>query len=301
MSERFVALDVAKGGLPAVALTHSLRSGRQRNRVRRTVSALTAIVGLAAAGSAGGAQRPDSARATVAPAGAFVGFIRSSIDAAPVRSADVGLYFADSVCATRDSAGGASIETFIDTTRSRLGVSDSTGYFAIWRLAAGHYVMSVRRIGFSPAKAIVTVDTNTVLYDFAMEPLSPMLAKVEISATPIDRAGRRLDRVGFTSRTHFESGTFVKPAEIAKRWAQTLREILDVYGLRESSEYVFDRMPLDYSDIQDYPAELIAGIEIYRHGRPIEFNMTRRGANVLQAGGPANMMRALVVIWTYLP
>ena len=161
--------------------------------------------------------------------------------------------------------------------------------------------MNVRRIGFAPVEAIVTVDTNTVLYDFAMNPVLPLLAKVEIKAIGTDRVGRRLDRVGFTSRAMFGIGQFIKPAEIAKRQAQTLRQLLDVYGLRESAEYVFDRMPLDYSDIQDYPAELIVGIEVYRHGRPIEYNMTRRGPNILDAGGQANIMRTLVVIWTYNP
>ena len=162
--------------------------------------------------------------------------------------------------------------------------------------------MNVRRIGFAPVEAIVTVDTSTVLFDFTMTPVLPMLAKVEIRATPSNsRANRRLDRVGFTNRTHFEHGTFVKPDEILKRRAQTLRDILDVYGLRESAEYVLDRMPLDYYDIQDYPAEMIAGVEIYRHGRPMEFNMTRRGASIMDRGGQANLMRPLVVIWTFIP
>lgn len=268
--------------------------------MHRMVIALTAIAALMV-GAAAGAQRTDSSRVATPPQGAFVGFIKDANDSRPVRSADIRLYFIDSVGVGTDSSGNRSIDTVIDTLRSRLGVSDSTGYFAVWRLAAGRYLMNVRRIGFAPVEAIVTVDTSTVLFDFAMTPVLPMLTKVEIRATATDRVGRRLDHVGFTSRSKFEMGSFVKPAEIAKRRAQTLREILDVYGLRESAEYVFDRMPLDYSDIQDYPAELIAGIEIYRHGRPIEYNTTRRGPTIMQPGGQANMMRPLVVIWTYIP
>ena len=46
---------------------------------------------------------------------------------------------------------------------------------------------------------------------------------------------------------------------------------------------------------------MIAGIEIYRHNRPTEFNRTRRGPTLLQPGGNANLMGATVVIWTYPP
>lgn len=272
-----------------------------RNIARRPVIAAGMPAGLMGAAAGLGAQMSDSSPVARVPAGAFVGYIRNASDSSGVRSADIRLYFMDSVAAARDSAGNRSIDTFIDTLRSRVGVSDSAGYFSVWRLTAGRYLISVRRIGFAPVEAIVTVDTNTVVCDFTMVPVMPLLAKVEIRAIATDRVGRRLDRVGFTARTMFGMGQFVKPAEIAKRRAQTLRQLLDVYGLRESAEYVFDRMPLDYSDIQDYPAELIVGIEVYRHGRPIEYNMTRRGPNILAAGGQANIMRPLVVIWTYDP
>ena len=173
--------------------------------MHRMVIALTAIAALTV-GAAAGAQRTDSPRVATPPPGAFVGFIKNANDSSPVRSADIRLYFMDSVGVVSDSAGNRSIDTFIDTLRSRLGVSDSTGYFAVWRLAAGRYLMNVRRIGFAPVEAIVTVDTNTVLFDFTMTPVLPMLAKVEIRATAnSSRAIRRLDRVGFTGRSHFEA------------------------------------------------------------------------------------------------
>lgn len=218
--------------------------------MRRAFIAVTALGALVTVAASGGAQRQGAAR----PSGAFVGTINSATDSAPVRSADIRLFLLDSVRAVKDSAGGNSVEAFIDSTRSRLGVSDSSGLFAIWYLAPGRYMMNVRRIGFAPAEAIVTVDTSTVVYDFTMQPLSPMLARVEISASAPDRLGRRLDRIGFTTRSHFENGTFIKPADIAKRQALTLRDILEVYGLRETATYLFDRMPMDYTDIQDYPS-----------------------------------------------
>jgi len=207
----------------------------------------------------------------------------------------------DSARMIREVTGDSSIETFIDTARSRLGVSDSIGSFAIWRLGAGRYVMNVRRIGFAPTEAIVTVDSTTVSFDFAMTPVSQMLAEVRITETTPNTLARRLDRAGFTNRSRFGMGQFVKRAEMLKRRPQTLRDVLDSYGLRESADYLFDRMPLDYEDILDYPADLIAGIEIYRHNRPSEASMTRRGPTLMARGGQQYLSRPLVMIWTFIP
>jgi len=62
-----------------------------------------------------------------------------------------------------------------------------------------------------------------------------------------------------------------------------------------------DRMPVDYETLRDYPAGLVIGVEIYRHQRPQEFNMTRAAPGILSPGGQAAGMSALVVIWTYIP
>jgi len=147
----------------------------------------------------------------------------------------------------------------------------------------------------------VTVDTETVPYDFSMTPLSPLLAKVEITETVSSPLIRRLDRVGFVNRSHSEDGLFIKHDDMMNRKPQTLRDVLGIYGLRENSEYILDRMPLAYYDVLDYPIEMIAGIEVYRHGRPIEFSRTRRGPTLLDQGGGSFLMQALVVIWTYIP
>jgi hypothetical protein len=260
-----------------------------------------AMAGLAATASSARAQRSDSPRAMTTPQGAFVGIIKNALDSTPVRSADIRLFFMDSGRVRLGAGGDSSIETFVDTTRSRLGLSDSTGAFAIWRLAAGHYLMNVRRIGYEPTEGIVTIDTTTVLFDFRMTPLSQLLAKVAITENATNSAGRRLDRAGFTNRSRFGMGQYVKQAEIMKRKPQTLQDILNTYGLHESADYMLDRMPLDYEDIRDYPAELVAGIEIYRHNRPIEVSMTRRGPTIMSRGGQSNLMRPMVMIWTYIP
>jgi hypothetical protein len=183
-------------------------------------------------------------------------------------------------------------------------VSDSSGYFAVWRLAPGRYLMHTRRIGFNPVEAFITVDSETVLHDFAMEPLVSILSKVEIHDVSTASLSRRLDRVGFLTRKKFNGGegTFITPADMERFRPNTLRDILSRYGIyRDGPDFRLDKMVITYEDIQDYPAEMIAGVEIYRHGRPIEYNMTRSGPNLLQPGGGAFQSQLLVLIWTYIP
>jgi hypothetical protein len=237
------------------------------------------------------------------PQAAFVGFVTDSAFHKPVYSVDVRLYFIDSSGTNRAAPGVPDV--FIDTLRSRIAVSDSIGYFTFWHLATGRYLMQARRIGFNPIEAVVTVDSETILHDFGVEPLVPMLAKVEVHAISHAEARleARLDRVGFTSRYKFRdcSCVFVRRVDIERRQPQTLREILQTYGVHQEAEFQIDKMPVDYQDIEDYPADLIAGVEIYRHNRPIEYDATRRGPTLLSAGGQANLMRPLVIIWTWIP
>ena len=112
----------------------------------------------------------------------------------------------------------------------------------------------------------------------------------------------RLDRVGFSTRYHSgESGTFVSRADILRRKPLTVADILSTYGIHDDAEFIMDRMPVDYDLLRDYPADLVVGVEIYRHNRPTEFNGTRRGATVMSAGGMRNLMTPQVVIWTFIP
>src|ERR1043166_2402776 len=190
---------------------------------------------------------------TPVPQGAFVGFLKSTIDSVSIRAADVRLFFIDSTREITEPLGVKSIETFVDSLRSRVAASDSTGYFAVWRLAPGRYLMTVRRIGFNPIEAFVRIDSEAVWQDFVMEPLIPMLNKIDIRDVSTTALSRRLDHVGFLQRKKFNggSGTFVTPADIQKYKPQTLRDILQRYGIYEySAEIEFDRMPLDWIDVQ---------------------------------------------------
>ena len=242
------------------------------------------------------AQQSDSLRV---PTAALLGRMVSSLDRGPVRSAEIRLVFVDSVRPFRNRDGSDSLEVFADSNRRRVAVTDSTGAFAIRRLAAGRYVFQVRRIGYQPLEGAVVVDTGTVRATLVLLVVSQMLAEVVVTETAIDKVKERLDRVGFVERSRLGvSATFVRRAEILRRRPQTVGDILSAYGIRAGT-FMLDRMEFDYESIRDYPAELVIGVEIYRHSRPVEFNMTRRGPMSLSPGGHAASMQPLVLIWTF--
>ena len=249
------------------------------------------------------AQQPASSSVATdsASTARFTGRLLNSIDSTPVRSADIRLLFVDSSKVVPGRRNRDSLDIFIDTSRSRLAVSDSAGNFTIRRLAAGHYVISIRRIGFAPLDGVLAVDTGAVTALMRMEPTSQLLTKVMITEMSVDRAKQRLDRIGFVDRSHSGlSGSFVDRAAISKSRRQYLDEVLEEYGIH-SGDVMLDRIPLDFEDVRGYPADLVLGIEIYRHGRPTEFSGTRNGPNMFAPGGVQNAMKALIVVWTFTP
>lgn len=263
--------------------------------MRRLVAA-SLLIGVAAA-HALSAQQADSA---TLPTGRFLGRLVNSLDSTPVRSADLRLLFVDSTRMVR-SRRGDSLEIFIDTLRSRVTVSDSSGAFAVRRLATGHYLVHIRRIGFAPVQAALYVDTGAVVATMRLEPNSVLLAKVEIKEMSIDRAKEKLDRNGFFTRENSgESGTFINRDEILKRKPISVAELLEWYGV-SNGDILMDRMPSDFESLRTYPADLVLGVEIYRHGRPTEFNGTRSASSMFSSGGLQASMTPLVVIWTFIP
>jgi len=244
------------------------------------------------------AQATDS----VPPRAGFIGKVWNSLDSTGVRSADIRLMFVDSLHRISTRSGGDSLEIFVDTLRSRVGITDSVGNFAIRQLRAGRYLMEVRRIGFAPLSGVVIVDTTVLSTVLKMDVVSRLLATVKVTAVSNDRVKERLDRVGFLNRYRSGgSGTFVNRADILRRKPLTVADILSTYGVHDQAEFIMDRMPVDYELLRDYPADLVIGIEIYRHNRPTEFNGTRRGATIMSAGGMANLMTPQVLIWTFIP
>jgi hypothetical protein len=264
---------------------------------RRLVAIVLFLAGGVAPAAGLWAQRADSA---AAPTGRFFGRLVNALDSTPVRSADIRLLFVDSTRTVRGRRGD-SLEIFVDTTRSRVTVSDSVGAFAVPWLANGHYLVHIRRIGFRPLQAALYVDTSVVAAVMRLEPTSVLLAKVEIKEMSVDRAKQRLDRNGFFDREHSGmSGTFIDRAAILKRNPLTVAQLLEWYGVSDG-DIVLDRMPFDFESLRDYPADLVLGVEIYRHGRPTEFNATRSIPTLLSPGGVKALMRPLVVIWTFIP
>jgi hypothetical protein len=264
---------------------------------RLSVIAAYAFAGIVLVGRAQ-AQVADS----VPPPAGFLGTIRSALDSSGVKAADIRLMFVDSARKVLSKNGLDSLEIFVDTTRSRIGVTDSVGNFSIRQLRAGRYLMEIRRIGYAPLSGVVTVDSTILSTVLTMDVVSRLLATVKVTAVSNDRVKERLDRVGFLNRYHAGgAGTFIDRADILRRKPLTVADILSPYGIHEGAEFIMDRMPVDYDLLRDYPADLVVGIEIYRHNRPTEFNGTRRGASLMSSGGMANLMAPQVVIWTFIP
>src|SRR3954452_9895844 len=92
---------------------------------------LVAMVALLAGASQRLAAQTDTTRP---PTASFIGRVLSTIDSTPVRSADIRLVFLDSVRRMQGPRGRDSLELFADSTRSRVGVTDSNGAFAVRRI-----------------------------------------------------------------------------------------------------------------------------------------------------------------------
>jgi len=253
------------------------------------------------------AQAPSPSPAPAA--GAFIGRVRADVDSGPVRSADIRLMFVDSARAIRGADGKTNgYELFPDSTRTRYAATDSSGAFAIRALGAGRYIVNVRRIGFEPLQAIVPIDSEPIRTTFEMHQVSQRLAKVVITENASDRVSQILTQDGFSWRSKAEpSGRFIQRADIVRYEGRTVAELLDAFGIRETDpvQYHLNFMPTDYDQLRSYPADLVLGVEIYRHTRPIEFNATRPNevssgfgstGQSLTNGRQAN---ALVIIWTY--
>ena len=244
-----------------------------------------------------------------APSGALIGRIRADVDSGPVRGADIRIMFVDSARVVRGTKGQSDgFELFPDSTRTRYAASDSTGAFALRAVPAGRYILNVRRLGFEPLQAIVAIDSAPIRTTFDMHQVSQRLAKVVITENAVDRAATILTQDGFTWRSKAEPmGQFMKRPEILRYQGRTVPEMLESRGIRDTDpvEFQLNFMQVDWDFLRNYPADLVLGVEIYRHSRPIEYNGTRPNSvasgfgstgRSLTGGRQAN---ALVIIWTY--
>lgn len=261
------------------------------------IRTLVALLACAAAIETLPAQQADSTRRTAR----FIGEIRSGTTALPVEAADIRLVFVDSMKGVQDSTGARYDEMFVDSARSRVGVTNADGAFTIRGVEPGHYLLNVRRIGFHPFDGLLTIDTATVETKLVLTQVSAMLPKITINASATNTVAQRLDRMGFTTRYRMgTSGRFIQRKEILRRRPTYITEVLAAHGVRDG-DVIIDRMPADWLTIQSYPADFVIGIEIYarRSLVPVEFGMTKMGSSFGEARGQSNPMRPTVVIWTY--
>jgi hypothetical protein len=251
---------------------------------------------------AAGAQRPDSG--LVRPRGArFTGIIASIRTTQPIPDADVRLIYVDSVHQGRAPDGSLG-EVFVDSMRSRVGITDTSGRFTIRDVAAGHYMINVRRIGFEPFEGLLTIDTAAVEMELGMNQMSALLPPIRITTSAVNRVTERLDRVGFITRSHMgTAGRFIDRAEILRRKPVYLTDILRTYGLSMSDNYTLDRIPMDWSELENYPLDLVIGVEIYprRGTMPVEFSGTSRGRLTFTNDRGTPIRQANVLIWTFVP
>jgi hypothetical protein len=141
---------------------------------------------------------PLRAQASVPANASIVGDVTSSRDSTPVIGAQVRLPADD-----------------------RAAVSDSMGRFRVAGLAPGTHALVVRRIGFAPASAVITVGAMESLYVSVI--LDERSQQLETVVTRADRAAFRATRQEFEQRRHIGVGRFVDAAELREMTGEPLR------------------------------------------------------------------------------
>ncbi len=257
------------------------------------------ILAVALHTGAARAQARDSAKAPATSA-RFMGQINSFKTSKPVTTADIRLIWVDSVHTDSTKAGSDATEFFLDSARSKVGITNDSGTFAINNVAPGSYLLNVRRIGFDPVQALIRMGASTIEMKLAMEQAIPILPEVKITTEARDRVNERLDRVGFNMRAKTGSATIIGREEILRRNPVFVTDLLEKYGVRKSAEFMMDRMETDWDNLSTYPAELVVGVEIYRRraSLPSQYDRTRRSGLTMSYNG---VEPYVVMIWTFIP
>jgi hypothetical protein len=248
------------------------------------------------------AQQTNSGTAPPRPV-RFTGTIGSVSTGRPVSLADVRIMYIDSAHVDKSKPGDIG-EVFLDSAKSRVGLTDTSGAFVMRNVFPGHYMINVRRIGFEPFEGLLTIDTLSMDMELGLTQIAQVLPPVTISTSATNRVTEKLDRVGFITRSRMgTSGTFIDRKEILRRRAVYVTDVLQTYGIHRDANITIDRMESDWDSLTDYPMDLVIGIEIYRRraSLPTEFDRTRRGALALGPGGNGGMSPPTVLIWTYIP
>ena len=156
-------------------------------------------------------------------------------------------------------------------------VTGLNGRFQVVRLPTGHYVLMIRRLGYSPVSALVDVaEGDTARMSFTLERVVALDTVVVSAARPAGLLGE------FEGRRRFGFGHFVTQEDIEKKRtnfvADLLRTILSVEIAEKDRHQVaintrggcafqlfLDGIPLPRgTDLNDLPPPRdLAGIEIY--------------------------------------
>lgn len=177
-----------------------------------------ALIALVLSTQSLGAQGSGSANASI------VGDVTSSRDSTPVIGAQVRLPADD-----------------------RAAVSDSLGRFRVAGLAPGTHALVVRRIGFAPASAVITVGAMESLYVSVI--LDERSQQLETVVTRADRAAFTAARQEFEQRRKIGVGNFVDATGLREMAGEPLRLALQrhipgvqaVYDPVSSSYYLASR------------------------------------------------------------
>ncbi|MDB4914592.1 MAG: hypothetical protein JWM95_2236 [Gemmatimonadetes bacterium] len=265
-------------------------------RIRLVVCASIALASGAHAQGPDSASRPQGVR--------FSGTVASITTTRPVTSADIRLLWLDSAHVDKAAPAGDTPEFFVDSSRSRVGITNDSGTFAIMNVPAGHYVLNVRRMGFEPVQAVISVGTTALNLQLAMTQVIALLPEVRITESATDRVAQHLDQVGYTARHRSgTSGTFIDRKEILRRQRTYVTELLQAYGVHSDASFTMDRMETDWENLSTYPTDLVVGIEIYRRRGSLstQFDRTRRSGLTMGANNAGAMSPWTVLIWTYIP
>lgn len=238
---------------------------------------------------------PLAAAAQAVPGGAFTGRLINQLDSTAVRGAAIHLLRIDSTRTGWSGRTGDADVIYVDSTKTRIGGTDSAGAFAIREVAAGRYLLQIRRIGFHPREGVLTVDSVPIRVTLPLEPAVQSIAGMTITETAVDRNGVYLKNVGFTFRSRGGlGGHFLTNASMsAERW-YTLSEALRNQFITRG-DLVIDGMPAQFRDAENYPVAQIMAVEIYRTSRPIEFDFATWHTGQFSTRAP------LILVWTFRP
>lgn len=165
-----------------------------------------------------------------------------------------------------------------DTTAT---LSDAEGRFTLNNLRSGTRTVAVRRLGFQPAEAAVTLHSRAPTHvTVKLGEFVAVLDTVRINA----KSEQTLDRVGFNRRKQIGTGYYMTPDEISKRVGEDLVSLLSMAPmLRRANDggktviagrprggdfecvtYVVDGDPWNGGGIEDFiRSDDIAAIEVY--------------------------------------